>query len=105
MAYAIGVLRVEDGRSVGQRVVHHLVLDKVISLMNDLGEKEIVLACRRWRDGPGMVPKGTALEQALKKADAHRQTFVDKGMPGEAAYCEIAAFCVQSCMDEAGAAS
>jgi hypothetical protein len=100
MAITIGELREEDGRGVGQRVVHNMVLDKTVGLMSELGEQEAMLAAKRWRDGPGKVPGPTALQQALLNVDGHRQAFLEKGMVREAAFCELAGFCVQCCLDE-----
>ena len=102
MDVTIGTARVEDGRTVGQRVVHSNVLEKAIRQMSELGEEEAALATQRWRDGVGKVPGKTALGQALKNAEGHRQIYADKGMWREAGYCDVAAYCVQACLDEAG---
>jgi hypothetical protein len=101
MDIAIGTARIENGRTVGQRVVHSNVLDKTLVLMNDLGENEAVLAVGRWPLGPGKVPGRSALEQALKKVEKHRKGFADNGMFRQAGYCDVAAYCVQACLDEA----
>ena len=91
-------------RGVGQRIAHPLMLERVAVFMRCLGEADAELAVRRWLDDrPDKVAGPTAMQAALARVEQHSRTFLEKEMRREAAYCDLAWFILQCCLDEVGA--
>lgn len=89
-------------RSVGQRVVQDVMLTRVHAAMLGRGQQDAAACVQRWLTGDtARVPGRTALEAQAGTLEQLEQELRAAGQPRDAAYVELARFCVLAC----GAAS
>lgn len=98
----VGKLRVEDGRAVGMRTYSAEMLAKVSARMDEMHEGVAARAVLCWLDATVKPHGRAALDQAAITVAARMAQCLAQGNDKDAAYCDVAAWCIEAVAQRGG---